>query len=245
MGNSGRLFPRFLSLTRQDLMVDQHLHTTWTDGRDTPERYVERAASLGLKRLAFTDHVRRASTYCRDYLGRINALKASSPVEILAGFEAKVMGPGGGLDIAPEALEAADLVIASVHSIPAASGPGFDLPGTLDKPSLARAERDLAVAAAEAGGGHLLGHAGGMSLAVFGEFPPSYMEDIVRACSANGFPFEINSRYHGAVLPLVLDLLSRFDPPVSVGSDAHHLDAAGECSRLLLSALFGEETANA
>jgi histidinol phosphatase-like PHP family hydrolase len=241
MPKFGHLFPRFSRLTRRDVMVDQHLHTTWTDGQATPEQYVERAESMGLIRLAFTDHVRTSSDYCRDYLGRMNALKAASPMEILAGFEAKATGTDGGLDIHPDVFEAADLVIVSVHSIPADSGKGFVLPRTLDRQTLARAERDLAVAAAEAGKGHLLGHAGGMSLAVFGEFPAHFMEDIVRACSDNGFPFEINSRYHRTVLPLVLELLSRFDPPVSVGSDAHHLDAAGECSRMLLSGLFGKE----
>ncbi|NUM52997.1 MAG: PHP domain-containing protein [Candidatus Hydrogenedentes bacterium] len=36
--------------------ADLHLHTTYSDGTDTPERVVERAAELGIAGLAITDH---------------------------------------------------------------------------------------------------------------------------------------------------------------------------------------------
>ncbi|GFK94843.1 phosphatase YcdX [Fundidesulfovibrio magnetotacticus] len=241
MPDPAALFPRFSRLTRADLLVEQHLHTTWTDGHAAPEACLERARELGLSRVLFTDHVRAASDYCPRYLDEMGRLaRKEETLRVLAGFEAKATDLRGGLDIPPAALERADAVIVSVHSIPLPGG-GLAPPSSLDAPTLARAERDLAVAAAEAGRATLLGHAGGMSLAYHGQFPLAFLEDIVRACAAHGFPMEVNSRYHRPLLRPLLELMSRFDPPVSIGSDSHHIDTLGECSRLLARELFGEE----
>jgi predicted metal-dependent phosphoesterase TrpH len=42
-------------------MIDLHMHTTASDGRDTPEALVARAASVGLDTISVTDHDTLAS----------------------------------------------------------------------------------------------------------------------------------------------------------------------------------------
>ena len=36
--------------------IDLHLHSYYSDGMESPERLVERAAALGYKTVALTDH---------------------------------------------------------------------------------------------------------------------------------------------------------------------------------------------
>ena len=37
-------------------MIDQHVHTTASDGTDSPEEVVKKAEELGLTAIAITDH---------------------------------------------------------------------------------------------------------------------------------------------------------------------------------------------
>jgi hypothetical protein len=58
----------------QDGACDLHLHTTESDGSDTPQQLVDRVLAAGLKSFAITDHDRiAANTKVRDYLDRLLA----------------------------------------------------------------------------------------------------------------------------------------------------------------------------
>jgi len=61
--------------------VDLHLHTTCSDGADTPELVVQRAAELGLAAVAVTDHDTVAA------LPQARAAAGSLGVEFLSGVE--------------------------------------------------------------------------------------------------------------------------------------------------------------
>ena len=39
-----------------DLMIDLHLHSTCSDGLDTPTQLIDKASKLNLKAIALTDH---------------------------------------------------------------------------------------------------------------------------------------------------------------------------------------------
>ena len=41
---------------KKDVLVDLHLHSTFSDGRYTPTQLVEEAAAKGLAVIALTDH---------------------------------------------------------------------------------------------------------------------------------------------------------------------------------------------
>lgn len=72
-------------------MIDLHVHSTFSDGTNTPEELVEMAAKAGLKALALTDHdgmmgVERFLTACR-----LHGLRGVPGVEISVDFSGGTM----------------------------------------------------------------------------------------------------------------------------------------------------------
>jgi DNA polymerase (family 10) len=121
----GRL-PRLV--TRGDMRGDLHVHTTWSDGRDSVETMARRARALGYEFLAVTDHSPATVTRGIDEEGlrrqadEIARVQELTPgLTILRGVEVDIL-PSGRLDLRDEALESLDLVLASLHD-PAGHSP--------------------------------------------------------------------------------------------------------------------------
>jgi DNA polymerase (family 10) len=101
---------------------DLHMHTTWSDGRDTLEMMAFTSKSLGYEYVAITDHSQRAfcsRTLSPDDVARqreaIRQLRENLPgLEVLHGVEVDIM-PDGSLDFDDELLAAFDIVLASLH----------------------------------------------------------------------------------------------------------------------------------
>lgn len=116
---SGSL-PRLVS--RSDIRGDLHMHTTYSDGRDSLSAMVNAAAALGYEYIAITDHSARAAasrTVDGDALARqrddIARLQERFPaMTILHGIEVDIM-PDGRLDFDDEVLASLDIVLASLH----------------------------------------------------------------------------------------------------------------------------------
>jgi DNA polymerase (family 10) len=105
-----------------DIRGDLHMHTTWSDGRDTLDAMVAAGASLGYEYVAITDHSESSAasrTIARDALARqgeaIDRLQEQYPrMRILKGIEVDIL-PDGRLDFPDSLLESLDLVLASLH----------------------------------------------------------------------------------------------------------------------------------
>jgi len=101
---------------------DLHMHTTWSDGRDTVESMVFAAHALGYEYVAITDHSERAWSSRRlsaadipRQRAEIDAVRqAFSGFTILHGVEVDIM-PDGSLDFDDEVLAGFDIVLASLH----------------------------------------------------------------------------------------------------------------------------------
>jgi DNA polymerase (family 10) len=101
---------------------DLHMHTQYSDGRDTVEDMVEACHRLGYEYMAITDHSSGAAA--SRTLGRgaiaeqretIDGLRAQYPdMAILHGIEVDIL-PDGRLDFDDETLEPFDIVLASLH----------------------------------------------------------------------------------------------------------------------------------
>ena len=105
-----------------DIRGDLHMHSTWSDGRDSIQHMVLAAKQLGYEYVAITDHSERAFA-SRKLLAleipiqreEIHALRSRiHGIEILHGIEVDIM-PDGSLDFDDEQLEGFDIVLASLH----------------------------------------------------------------------------------------------------------------------------------
>jgi DNA polymerase (family 10) len=105
-----------------DIRGDLHMHSTWSDGRDTIEDMVFVSQQLGYEYVAITDHSER-SLASRKLSGsdipkqRREIEKVRDRVqgiEVLHGIEVDIMHDGS-LDFHDRQLEAFDIVLASLH----------------------------------------------------------------------------------------------------------------------------------
>lgn len=111
-----------LLVARSDIRGDLHMHTTYSDGRDSLSAMAHAAAALGYEYIAITDHSAHAGasrTVTVDALARqrndIARLQERIPaMTILHGIEVDIM-PDGGLDFDDDVLASLDIVLASLH----------------------------------------------------------------------------------------------------------------------------------
>jgi DNA polymerase (family 10) len=101
---------------------DLHMHSTWSDGRDSIMHMVLSSRQLGYEYVAITDHSER-SWASRKLLSleiplqrqEIDTVRSLEPgIEILHGVEVDIM-PDGSLDFDDDTLAGFDIVLASLH----------------------------------------------------------------------------------------------------------------------------------
>jgi DNA polymerase (family 10) len=109
-------------VARADIRGDLHMHTEWSDGRDSVQAMVEAAVALGYEYVAITDHSQHsaaARNLTVDGVARqaeeIAAVRERYPqIRILHGCEVDIL-PDGRLDFEDRVLERFDVVLASLH----------------------------------------------------------------------------------------------------------------------------------
>jgi DNA polymerase (family X) len=105
-----------------DVRGDLHMHTIYSDGRDSVRIMVEGCRALGYEYMAITDHSWGAAasrTLAVDAIQQqrdeIDSLRVEfSGMTILHGVEVDIL-PDGGLDFQDHILEKFDIVLASLH----------------------------------------------------------------------------------------------------------------------------------
>ncbi len=132
----GRL-PKLIELS--DIKGDLHIHSKWSDGRHSIEEIAKRAKELGYKYIAISDHSK--SQYQAkgldekrlleefEEIDRVN--KKIKGITILKSVELDIL-KDGELDLDPEVLKKADLVIGAIHA-------NFNLSSSEQTKRLARA----------------------------------------------------------------------------------------------------------
>jgi histidinol phosphatase-like PHP family hydrolase len=88
---------RLLNLESLDRSRDYHVHCNYND-HSAPDltiaNVIHRAEKIGLKGVAFTEHVRKTSDWISSYLEEIQLASSRSRMEVIAGFEAKILKDG-------------------------------------------------------------------------------------------------------------------------------------------------------
>lgn len=110
----------------RDIKGDLHMHTVASDGRDSIEKMVQMARSLGYDYIAITDHSKSTvvangldEIRLLDHISKVRAVNAIyNDITVLAGAEVDIL-MDGTLDYEDKLLAQLDFVTASIHS-------GFD-----------------------------------------------------------------------------------------------------------------------
>jgi DNA polymerase (family 10) len=109
-------------VTRADIRGDLHMHSLWSDGRDTIDAMVQTCRALGYEYMAITDHSPHSAALRNLTVDgvpkqgeEIAALREQHPdIAILHGCEVDIL-PDGRLDFPDRILERFDIVLASLH----------------------------------------------------------------------------------------------------------------------------------
>ncbi|MFH1441044.1 MAG: PHP domain-containing protein [Candidatus Omnitrophota bacterium] len=221
-----KFFKRFNKIDSNYIYTDKHIHSNWVDGEAGISQIIAVAERIkGLKQIAFTEHVRRESRFVNKYLREIKKFKKGSSIEVLSGLEARIANFQGDIDVAADMLQNANIRIASVHRF--SLGRVLHDPKEFTKELCAEIELELSIAAIKGEVCNVLGHAGGMSLQIYKEFPIGFFEEIISECVRHNIVFELNYRYHRSIFNCLKPLLKKYNPYVSIGSDAHTTQELG------------------
>ena len=109
-------------VARSDVRGDLHMHTSWSDVRDSVETMVAACRVLGYEYIAITDHSPRSAASrtltldgVEQQADEIAAMREKYPgMAILHGCEVDIL-PDGRLDFPDRVLEQFDIVLASLH----------------------------------------------------------------------------------------------------------------------------------
>ncbi len=226
-------FRHFRDLSTADLQCDLHVHTRRTDGEEEIETILRAASERGLRRIAFTEHVRRDSSWFHDFAREVRDRSRAHPhLEVLVGCETKALDPSGAIDASEAILDECDIVLGSVHRFPDPAG-GFVDTARYGPEELARSECELAMGLLRSGHIDVLAHPGGMYARRHGrDLPGDLLRPLVATAIERGVAVEINSSY-ARDLEGLLSLLDELDPLVSIASDVHRLRDLGRCRDLL------------
>ncbi|MBW2988387.1 DNA polymerase/3'-5' exonuclease PolX, partial [Candidatus Woesearchaeota archaeon] len=106
----------------EDIKGDLHIHSDWSDGRDSIRRLAQKCIELGYEYMGVCDHVGRLRIAgALDYNGlreqwkEIDQLnKELAPFRILKGAEVNI-DKKGNIDLPEDVLKQLDIVVASIH----------------------------------------------------------------------------------------------------------------------------------
>ena len=116
-----RQLPRLI--TRADIVADLHMHSTYSDGKNTIREMAQACIQRGLQYIAITDHSRSLGIAnglsierLLDQVQEVRQINAElgGKIQILAGSEVDIRADGS-LDFPDEILAQLDFVIASLH----------------------------------------------------------------------------------------------------------------------------------
>jgi histidinol phosphatase-like PHP family hydrolase len=194
---------------------DYHVHCNYNDHSSadlTIPNAVRRAEKIGLKTIAFTEHVRRSSEWVSRYLTEVESAidDASNAIKIIPGFEAKILADGS-IDC-PEYCAQKYFLVASFHTHYA------------DK----RIWINALEKAIENKNVDVIGHLVPEDSFTLEE---DEVEHLARLMAANNKIVEINAKYH-APPPDWLKVFKRNRVRFHLGSDAHSLEAIGRFEKV-------------
>ena len=197
-----------------NIKEDFHVHTSYND-HSSPDLNVASAVryaeSIGLRTLAFTEHVRRESNWIERYVNEIESNNTRPSLKLITGFEAKILRDGS-IDCLSKYSEDY-FIIASFHTIYGNKEIWMN--------AIKNAIRNPDV--------NVIGHlAPELSFSLDSE----ELIEICELLKEHGKIVELNAKYNRPPIDWVRKF-KEHNVEFHLGSDAHSLNEIGEFSRII------------
>ena len=196
-----------------DIHKDYHVHSSYNDHSAsdlTIKNALTRATEMGLKTLAFAEHVRRSSAWVPAYIQEINNLREHSNTNVIIGFEAKILSDGS-IDCL-EIYSRQYMIIASFHT------------SYQDK----KIWTNALIKAVENPDVNIIGHLAPEESFVIND---REVEFLASKIVENNKIVEINAKYHRPPPNWILTFRDK-GVNFSLGSDAHSISEIGQFDRI-------------
>ncbi len=225
---------------------DMHVHSTFSDGRNTIEENVAEAERLGLLELTCVDHVRTDTDWVPDYADAVRRVNATTTVELRCAVEAKLLDTAGRLDLPAEGLTGVDAIYAADHQVPLDDGPHTPsevktqlADGTLSSPEVIEA---IVTSTANAPRGqtrpvviaHMFSVLPKLGLSE-DQVPVELLEQLANTAAQTGAQIEISERWSCPSARTLRPFLAR-GVPILLSTDSHRRETIGRysyCARVL------------
>lgn len=215
-------FKHYNDFTDLDFKSDYHIHSTWTDGKNTINQIFQEMVRLKIYNFGISDHIRSTSTYFDNYFLEIETLRKKYNLKCLIGCEAKIISKNK-LDISKKDFKKAEFVISSVHSlfregkIYRPKDLGYEKCQETEYTMLKNFEPPKHI-------NLFIGHIFGMTLKNYNKFDLNLFESIVKDFVYKNIYFEISYAYHANYINEIQFILQKYNPILIFNSDAHAID---------------------
>ncbi len=237
--NNPQLFFTAREIKEKNPLVEQHLHSNFSDGENSPKEIIDYAIKKKIWRIAFTEHVWRSSDWYDDYIVEMVDLqeKYKNKITILTGLEAKLINLKGEIDATPKQVSKAKIIIGSVHGYCKKGDCQFYEMGDLKAKEAVKMELACIlklIKNAKNSGINVIGHPFGAYLESFSDpIPVSLWERVIKEISAKQLAFDLNYRYHQTSIGIILKLCEKYRTKINIGSDVHCLSDIGKISEFI------------
>ncbi len=222
------VFPPANSLINKIPQVEYHIHTDYTDGKNSVRDYVDLALNKNYETICFTEHVDKTTSWFDRFKEEVILIRDklnNSALGIYYGIEVRAADLGGNLNAYEEIIQAAEVVMGVVHSYPTREGGKYNLAELTPKQAI-EIEFTATMALLDNPVVDILGHPGHTYEKHFGAFPTGLYREIIRKAGQRSIAVEINPRYQ-LNLKAFLALCIEENVLVSLGSNCHSLEEFG------------------
>jgi len=196
-----------------------HVHTTWSDGRNTIDEMAIEAKKLGFTYIGISDHSRSAAyagglgiEKLKEQITAARKAEDAAGIRVLVGTESDIL-PDGSLDFPAEVLESLDFVIGSVHS-------SFGMSRNDMTARIVKALRNPRLS--------ILGHPTGRLLLAREPYEID-METVLKESASNGVALELNANPHRLDLDWRLCReAKKLGIKIAISPDAHVTDGLSD-----------------
>ena len=216
------------SLRNELPKIDSHIHTNWTDGKNSISEIYEKAQNLTLERIVFTEHSSKTSeSWFNKFADNVNKLTTSN-TKVHLGSEVRIFNLDGEIEILDSVSSICELILASVHRFPDPNGSVIEF-SDMSVSNVLNLEFSLMKSAIKNSQANIIAHPFGMSLERFNLQPTLDMWiELIELSKKHGVALEINSKYHKN-FDFILGLFIKENALISIGSDVHEVERVGHC----------------